>query len=170
MTDQTAHYDRNHTWKAKLEFYLTRTETIIAIAGLALLLCLSLVEISARNFFHTAITGADTLDQYLVLWVSFLGAVLTVRERYIKIDAATVWLSETWRRHLERPIFVFSAIVCGNLFWAAARFWHEEWLNAAAAEKWITALGIIIPLSFLLLTIHFTLRFMIGPRSPRRAP
>ena len=170
MTDQAAHYDRNRTWKAKLEFYLTRTESLIAIAGLALLLGLSLAEISARNFFHTAIPGVDILNQYLVLWVSFLGAVLTVRERYIKIDAATMWLSETWRRRLERPILVFSAVVCGNLFWAAARFWREEWLNAAAAEKWVAALGIIIPLSFLLLTIHFTLRFIIGPRSLSREP
>jgi TRAP-type C4-dicarboxylate transport system permease small subunit len=170
VTDQTAHYDRNHTRKAKLEFYLTRTESMIAVAGLALLLGLSLAEISARNFFHTAIPGADTLNQYLVLWVSFLGAVQTVRERYIKIDVATAWLSEAWRRRLERPIFIFSAFVCGNLFWAAARFWREEWLNAPAAEKWVTALGIIIPLSFLLLTIHFALRFMIGPRSLSRAP
>ncbi len=170
MTDHAAHYDRNRTWEAKLEFYLTRTESMIAIAGLVLLLGLSLAEICARNFFHTAIPGADTLDQYLVLWVSFLGAVLMVRERYIKIDMATMWLSDTWRRRLERPIFIFSAVVCGNLFWAAARFWREEWLNTATAEKWITALGIIIPLSFLLLTIHFALRFIIGPRSPNRAP
>ncbi|MHB8623714.1 MAG: TRAP transporter small permease [Sulfuricaulis sp.] len=170
MTDHTARYDRNGTWEAKLEFYLTRTECLIAVTGLVLLLGLSLAQISARNFFHSAIPGADTLDQYLVLWVSFLGAVLTVRERYVKIDVATVWLSETWRRRLERPIFVFSAVVCGSLFWAASRFWREEWLHTAADEKWVTALGIIIPLSFLLFTIHFTLRFMIGPRSPNRAP
>jgi TRAP-type C4-dicarboxylate transport system permease small subunit len=163
-------YVRNRSWKAKLEFHLTRIEGTVAVAGLALLLGLSLAEIGARNFFHTAIPGADILNQHLVLWVSFLGAVQTVRERYIKIDAATVWLSRIWQRRLERPIFVFSAVVCANLFWAATRFWREEWLNAAAGEKWITALGINIPLSFLLLTVHFTLRFLIGPRSPLRAP
>ncbi|HYA37724.1 MAG TPA: TRAP transporter small permease [Candidatus Methylomirabilis sp.] len=170
MTEPAIPYVRNGTWMAKLEFYLTRTESIVAISGLALLVLLSLAEISARNFFHTAIPGADVLDRYLVVWVSFLGAVLAVRERHIKIDAVAVWLSEAWRRRLERPIFLFSAVVCGALFWAAVRFWREEWAYAAAAEKWITGLGIIIPLSFFLLAFHFSLRFLIGPRSANRAP
>ena len=168
MTDTAAHYARNRTWKAKLEFYLTRSEGIIAIAGLVLLLGLSLAEICARNLFHTAIPGADILDRYLVLWISFFGAVLAVRERHIKIDAVAVWLPEAWRRRLERPIFIFSAVVCGGLFWAAARFWQQEWFYAPAAEKWIAALGVVIPLSFFLLTFHFVLRFLIGPRSPER--
>ena len=168
MTDQAELYRRNRTWKAKLEFYLTSAESIVATAGLVLLLVLSLAEIGARNFFHTAIPGADILDRYLVLWVSFLGAVLAVRERHIKIDAVAVWFPEAWRRKLERPIFVFSAVVCGFLFWAALRFWREEWAHAAAAEKWVAALGAIIPLSFFLLAAHFAIRFVIGPRSPKR--
>lgn len=170
MTDPAAPHARNRNWRAKLEFFLTNTESIIAIAGLVLLLGLSLAEIIARNFFHTAIPGADILDRYLVLWVSFLGAVMAVRDRHIKIDAVAVWFPETWRRKLERPIFFISAVVCGGLFWAAVRFWREEWLYASAADKWITALGIIIPLSFFLLTTHFALRFLIGPRAPRRTP
>lgn len=169
MTDQAERYQRNRTWKAKLEFYLTNVEGIIATAGLVLLLVLSLAEIGARNFFHTAIPGAEILDRYLVLWVSFIGAVLAVRERHIKIDAVAVWLPEAWRRKLERPIFVFSAVVCGFLFWAAVRFWREEWAHAATAEKWVAALGLIIPLSFFLLTVQFMIRFAIGPRSPRRS-
>ena len=170
MTDLAEHYQRNRTWKAKLEFYLTNAESIVAISGLVLLLVLSLVEIGARNFFHTAIPGADILDRYLVLWVSFLGAVLAVRERHIKIDAVAVWLPEAWRRKLERSIFVFSAVVCGFLFWAALRFWREEWAHAAAAEKWVAGLAVIIPFSFFLLTAHYTIRFVIGPRSANRRP
>jgi len=169
VTDQAERYQRNRTWKAKLEFYLTNVEGIIATAGLVLLLVLSLAEIGARNFFHTAIPGAEILDRYLVLWVSFIGAVLAVRERHIKIDAVAVWLPEAWRRKLERPIFVFSAVVCGFLFWAAVRFWREEWAHAATAEKWVAALGLIIPLSFFLLTVQFMIRFAIGPRAPRRS-
>lgn len=170
MTEPEISPVRNRTWEAKLEFYLTRTESLIAIAGLVLLLLLSLAEIIARNFFHTAIPGAEVVDRYLVLWVSFLGAALAVRERHIKVDAVAVWLPDTWRGRLERPIFLFSAIVCGALFRAAVRFWREEWTYAPATEKWITMLGIIIPLSFFLLTFHFALRFLIGPRSAGRRP
>ena len=168
MTEQHAPHAWNRGWKAKLESYLTRSEAAIAIAGLVLLVGLSLAEIGARNFFHTAIPGAEVLDRYLVLWISFIGAVLAVRERHIKIDAVAVWLPEAWRRRLERPVFFFSSLVCAGLFRAAARFWREEWLHAPAAERWITALAIIIPLSFFLLAVHYALRFLIGPRSPNR--
>ncbi len=168
MIEPGKHYTRNRTWKGKLEFYLTNAESVVATAGLVLLLALSLAEIGARNFFHTAIPGADILDRYLVLWVSFLGAVMAVRERHIKIDAVAVWFPETWRRKLERPIFAFSSVVCGFLFWAALRFWREEWTHATAAEKWVAALSVIIPLSLFLLTAQFAIRFVIGPRSPKR--
>jgi hypothetical protein len=77
-------------------------------------------------------------------------------------------MPEIWHRHLERPIFLFSAVVCAVIAWAAVRFWYQEWLNVPAGERWIAILGIVIPLSFFLLALHFTLRFLIGPRSPER--
>lgn len=168
MTEAEAHYVRNRTWKAKLEFYFTRIEGVLAISGLALMLGLSLAEIVLRNFLHTSIPGADILIRHLVLWVSFLGAVMAVRERHIKMEIISVWLSDEWRRRLERPIFLFSAVVCAIIAWAAMRFWYQEWLNAPAGERWIAMLGSVIPLSFFLLMLHFALRFLIGPRARAR--
>ncbi len=132
------------------------------------MLVLSLIEIGARNFFHTGIPGASTLIQYLVLWVSFMGAVLAVRGRHIKIDVATVLLNEAWRSRLARPISLFSMAVCGTLFWHAARFWRDEWQSVPPDEKWVAAMGVIIPIGFCLLTLHFALRGIIGPRAPER--
>lgn len=168
MTDPAPHPARNRT--GKLEYYFTRIESAIAIGGLALLLLLSLAEIGARNLFHTAIPGADILDRNLVLWVSFLGAVMAVRERHIKIDVVAAWMPEAWHRRLERPIFFFSALVCGAMFWSSMHFWMEEWRHASDADKWIAAMSIIIPLCFFLLASHFVMRFLIGPRSIERKP
>lgn len=161
-------FPRHPTWKTKLEYFLTRTESFIAISGLLLMLGLSLTEILLRNFLHMAIPGADVLNRYLVLWVSFIGAVLAVRERHIKIEVIAIWLPEIWHRRLERPIFLFSAVVCGAIGWTAVRFWHQEWLHVPPGEKWIALLGAIIPISFFLLTLHFSLRFLIGPRARER--
>ena len=155
---------------AKLEHYFTHVESAFAVSGLILMLGLSLTEIVLRNFFHYSIPGADILIRHLVLWVSFLGAVLAVRERHIKVEIIAAWLPELWRRRLERPIFLFSALVCGVIGWAAVRFWQQEWINAPAGEKWIALLSFVIPLGFVLLTLHFTLRFVIGPRTHERAP
>lgn len=168
MTEPEEHYVRNRTTRAKLEFYFTRAESTLAISGLVLMLGLSLAEIFLRNFFHTSIPGADVLIRYLVLWVSFIGAVIAVRERHIKVEIIAAWLSDKWRTRLERPIFLFSAVVCATIAWAAMRFWYQEWINVSPQEKWIAILGIVIPLSFLLLALHFSLRFLIGPRSNTR--
>jgi len=168
VIEPVGHYARNRSWKAKLEFYFTRVESTLAIFGLVVMLGLSLAEIILRNLLHTSIPGADVLIRYLVLWVSFIGAVVAVRERHIKVEIISVWLPEIWRRRLERPIFLFSTIVCAMIAWAAVRFWYQEWLHAPLGEKWIAILGIVIPLSFSLLALHFALRFAIGPRSRER--
>jgi TRAP-type C4-dicarboxylate transport system permease small subunit len=168
VTGQDVHSVRNRTWTARLEYYFTGIESAFAIFGLALMLGLSLIEIVLRNFFHYSIPGADILIRHLVLWVSFLGAVMAVRERHIKVEIIAAWMPEIWHRHLERPIFLFSAVVCAVIAWAAVRFWYQEWLHVPAGERWIAILGIVIPLSFFLLALHFTLRFLIGPRSPER--
>lgn len=168
MTRTDDQYPRNRSWKAKVEYYFMRVESALAISGLVLMLALSLAEIVLRNLFHTSIPGTDVMIRHLVLWVSFMGAVVAVRERHIKVEIIAVWLPDLWRRHLERPIFLFSAVVCAFIAWASVRFWYQEWLHVPAGEQWIALLSSVIPLSFLLLALHFSLRFLIGPRSPER--
>lgn len=168
MTEPAAPPAYRRSWKARIETGFSRLESALAVAGLMLMLGLSLLEVVLRNFFHTSLPGSDVLVRYLVLWVSFLGAVLAVRERHIKVEVISAWMPEDWRRHLERPIFLFSAAVCATLAWAAWRFWYDEWLSVPAGEKWIATLGIIIPASFVLLTLHYALRFVVGPRRRER--
>lgn len=168
MTEPAAPPVYRRSWKARIETGLSRIESALAVAGLILMLGLSLLEVVLRNFFHTSLPGSDVLVRYLVLWVSFLGAVLAVRERHIKVEVISVWMPEDWRRRLERPIFLFATAVCAVLAHAAWRFWIGEWLSVPAGEKWIAALGIIIPMSFVLLTLHYALRFVIGPRRRER--
>jgi TRAP-type C4-dicarboxylate transport system permease small subunit len=152
-----------------LELHLRRIEAAIAVGALALLLILSLLTIAVRNVLHLAIPGADVLNRYLVLWISLAGAVLAVPAQHIKIDALALWLPIAWRRRLEAPMLLFSALVCGTLFWAAARFWLEEWRYAPLAERWTAALAVIIPASFFLLALHFALHFLIAMRSVRQS-
>ena len=161
-------HTRSYSLPSRIEQALTRAETLAGSACLLAMLFLSLLEIGARNFFHSGIPGASTIIQYLVLWVCFLGAVVAVRERHIKIDVATHLISESWRRRLERPIFIFCTLVCATLFWYAIRFWFDEWSSVTSEEKWIAAMGVIFPISFFLLSLHFALRVAIGPRSSRR--
>ena len=152
----------NEHWAARLERWLLRVETLLAVLSLGALLALSLAAIVARDVFHTAIPDADRLPRYLVLWIGFLGAALSVPGRHITIDVASIWLPERIRRLLARPIALFSAIVCGALGFAAVGFFRMEWQYAFGPQRVSALLDLIIPAGFLLLALHYAIYGLIG--------
>ncbi len=147
----------------RLERALARIEAAVAVAALVAMVLLSVLQILARNLFDTGLPGVDVLLRYLVLVVSFLGAVLAVRDRrHIRLDAAVGLLPEAWKRPLGVGFDLFSALVCGVLTWAAVRYWLEAWRYAEVGRHWLAALSIVLPLSLGLLSLHFLLRAWIG--------
>ena len=149
----------------KLRAQLTKLEVYLAAASLFLLLALSLGQIIARNFFHTGLPAADSLARHLVLYVTFFGAVLAVEYRsHIKIDVVTAWLSVTTLNRIFRPIQLICVLVCSFFSVAAARFWYDEWRYATAADQWTALLDLILPIGFLLLSLHFLLGVLLGPQ------
>ncbi len=108
--------------------YLVKIESVIAAASLLLLLLLSMVQVLARNFFDMGFPDLDVIMRYLILFVSFLGAILaTERNTHIKIDIVSSLLREELRQKLMRPIFFLSALVCMAFFWYSTLFWLDEW-------------------------------------------
>jgi len=151
----------------RLERILARIEAGIAVLAFATMVLLSVLQVLARNLFDTGLPGVDLLLRYLVLVVTFLGAVLAVRERrHIRLDAAAGLIPAGWRRPLGILFDGLSALVCALLAWAAVRYWMEAWRYAAAGRQWLTALSLILPVSLALLALHFLLRAAITARHP----
>jgi len=143
---------------------LVQLEILLAAASLMLLLLLALVQIIARNAFDAGIAQADSLTRYMVLYVTFFGAALAVdRNRHIKIDVACTLLSDRTLKKLYRPLRALAAVVCLFFTDAAIRFWRDEWAYAQDYERWQTLLGLILPVGFVLLTVHFLLAALLGP-------
>lgn len=142
---------------------LIRTETWLAAGSLLLLLLLALAQILARNLFDSGLPAADTLTRYMVLYVTFLGAALAVGcDRHIKIDVCNTFLSTATQRRLYRPLCAVAAAVCALFTDAAIRYWRDEWLYAPSHEHWLVLVGLIIPIGFSLLTLHFVLATLVG--------
>ena len=143
---------------ARIVATLGRLEAFIAGSCLLLLLFLSLSQIVARNFFDTGFPWADTLSRHLVLYVTFFGAALAVREdRHIRIDLVIPWSSDRLRHVLYRVFYIMGAVITGFLCYAAIRFWQSEWEFAVAGERWSVILGLVLPFGFGLLAFHFIL-------------
>lgn len=139
-------------------------ETGLAAASLLVLLLLALLQIVARNLFDTGFASADTLSRYLVLYVMFFGAALaTAGERHIRIDVANQLLNARIRARLYRPLQALAALVCGILTVAALRYWRDAWQYAPDHERWQVLVGLIIPLGFALLSLHYLLATLLGP-------
>ena len=154
----------------KLEKGLSSMEAYIVVCALLLMLILALGQIIARNLFDSGFPRADALLRYLVLLISFFGAVLAITERrHIKLDIISVWLPEKWRSRLEVAFDLVSSVVCGVFSWAAARFWQMEWQVAPTGERWIAAMAVVLPVSFALLTVHFALQGVLGSMSATEA-
>jgi TRAP-type C4-dicarboxylate transport system permease small subunit len=152
---------------ARIQTLLTGVEAVLAVSGLVLMLVLAMTQLIARNFFDTGFPLADTLLRYLVLLVSLLGAALAVgQRRHIKIDVLLIFVPQSWKRWLDLVFSVLSAVVCGVLCWAAARFWQMGWQFAPATGKWTAVLALILPLSFGLLALEFALRACFAVFAP----
>lgn len=148
----------------KIEQTLRGIEAVIAVTGLAAMLVLVLVQVVARNFFDTGFPFVETLLRYLVLLVSFCGAILAIESnRHIRIDVALAWLPQGWAPRCTYGAYIVGSIVCGTFAWAASRFWWSEWQFAPPNEKWLAAMALILPISFGLLALHFLLRLASLP-------
>ncbi len=142
---------------------LVQLELLLAAASLLLLLVLAVAQIIARNAFDAGIAQADSLTRYLVLYVTFFGATLAVhRNRHIKIDVASTLLSTKTQELLYRPLHALAAVICLFFADASIRFWRDEWTYAQDYERWQAIVGLILPVGFVLLTIHFLLAALLG--------
>ncbi len=142
---------------------LLRIERWIGSGCLFLLLALALAQIVARNFFSIGLPVADTLTRYLVLYVTFFGAILAIHShRHIKIDVLCAFLDERWLERLYRPLQLIGALVCALLCQAAWVYWLDEWTYAADYARWTVTLALIMPVGFGLLSLHFVLSALLG--------
>ena len=151
-----------------LRTQITKLEVYLAASSLFLLLALSLGQIIARNFFNTGLPVADSITRHLVLYVTFFGAILAIEtQSHIKIDVVTAWLSKTSINRLYRPLQAVGMVVCGFLAEAAGRFWYDAWQYALPSDRWLTAMDLILPIGFGLLSLHFMLAVLLGPANPK---
>lgn len=142
-----------------LERVLTRIELGTALLAFAAMLGLSVADIVGRNLFNATPSGADILLRQLVLWVALPGAALAVAaQRHLHLDPANLASRPRWHKWTAIPFNLGSALVCALLTRAAWSYWQDEWQHASTEAAWLAWMGLILPLAFGLLTLHFVLR------------
>jgi TRAP-type C4-dicarboxylate transport system permease small subunit len=98
-----------------------------------------------------------------VVWVGFIGAAIATREgKHLNIDVVSRWLTGAGSNYIRLISHFFSTAVCGLLTLAAIKFIHfEAQMGGTAFFKlpvWVPE--IIIPVTFGLMTLRFSVRFL----------
>jgi len=146
-----------------LDDKISRLEQILIATLLTMMILLAFSQIVLRNFFDTGIDWGDALVRYLVVWVGFIGAAIATKEgKHITIDVLSRWITGAGSSAIQAISQLSSAAVCGLLTWAGIKFiWFEAQMGGTAFFKlptWVPEL--IIPVTFALMTLRYTLRLV----------
>ena len=144
----------------KLDEKISRLETVLVTILLTLMILMAFSQIVLRNFFSTGIDWGDALVRYLVVWVAFIGAAIATREgKHITIDLLSQWLTGAGSITIQALSCFISAVICGLLTVAAARFIRFEAQMGSTAfldlPVWVPEL--IMPVTFGLMTLRFVM-------------
>jgi TRAP-type transport system small permease protein len=151
----------------KAIFYLKRglitIEKIAGASSLLLLLLITLFQIIARNFFDTGFAELEVISRHLVLFVTFMGAALVSEQgKHIKIDILSAFLSTELKEKTVRPLLLLSSALCAFFAKYSIDFWLDEWNYAPDYEMWSVYMALILPVGFILLSLHLFLLSITG--------
>ncbi len=130
---------------------------------LSTMIVLAVYQIISRNLFSEGVVWIDPLLRTLVLWVGLSGAVVATRtDNHIRIDVFAKYLPKYLLPYIQRLVYLFTLSICLLIAWHAGRFIYSEYEYGTIAfsgiPSWVT--GLIIPLSFTLIAIRYSLLFI----------
>lgn len=149
----------------KIHTILEKTATGMAVFLLLSLVVLSFIQVVLRNLFSMGLNLVEEFMRNGVLWIAFVGAVLTtLRGKHISIDILPRLLKSTSKKILLWILSVLASIICLVLSWLAISFVRLEIETGSTIggvfPAWIIEL--IIPIGFILLALSFPLKMLEG--------
>lgn len=149
----------------KIHTILEKTATGMAVFLLLSLVVLSFIQVVLRNLFSMGLNLVEEFMRNGVLWIAFVGAVLTtLRGKHISIDILPRLLKSTSKKILLWILSVLASIICLVLSWLAISFIRLEIETGSTIggvfPAWIIEL--IIPIGFILLALSFPLKMLEG--------
>ncbi|MFC4025231.1 TRAP transporter small permease [Oceanobacillus longus] len=95
---------------------LTFVENILAAIGCILLFGMTfsiIFEIFSRAFFGTSYYWINEINEYMLLYLTFLGGAYVLRNNgHVTVDILDTLLSETYRKYSKILIYLLGIIVC----------------------------------------------------------
>jgi TRAP-type C4-dicarboxylate transport system permease small subunit len=95
----------------------------IVVAALLLITAVLFFNSIGRSVLNISFVGGPALGRLLVIWLTFLGAYLTVRSgTHITVDLVKRLFPQRALRHLAILVGLSSALTCAYIAWLGALF------------------------------------------------
>lgn len=109
--------------KSKKGNLIRNIENYFSFVILIFIVVLLLVEVIGRTFFSTGIPGSLDYIQHLVLWIAFLGAMITTREgKHLSLSISVENIKDPVKKWIKMAIGFISVNVCTTLTLTSVRF------------------------------------------------
>ncbi|HEU0201610.1 MAG TPA: TRAP transporter small permease [Burkholderiaceae bacterium] len=116
---------------SRLERAFVALNQWLVIALMALMATLVFINVVSRYVFNHSIIWVEELTQYQMIWITYVGAGLALREgRHVAVDIVEGLLPPLWRRRVRLAIgvaiLIFLVAVAVLGFQIAAFTWDQE--------------------------------------------
>lgn len=144
---------------SRLDAILTKLENVLAAGSLAMAALIAIVAVILRSLFNEIIFWSEEAVIYLVIFSTFLGAVITLRHNeHVNVDVVAVFLKERGKRVMAVIGTVIMLIYLGAVGYFAWVLIFEPRSSATVTP----ALDLPLWVVTLPLPIGFTLMFLRG--------
>jgi TRAP-type C4-dicarboxylate transport system permease small subunit len=122
-----------------------------------------------RYVLNNALPWAEEADRYLFIWLSFVGASITMRHKaHIAVDLLLRYVSPAWRHRLTLIAQACVLVFLGLVFWASLPVIElTSETRATATDIPMSWVYIAAPVGCVLIAIE-TLRLMARTWAERR--
>jgi TRAP-type C4-dicarboxylate transport system permease small subunit len=140
-----------------------------AVALFSAMVVVTTMGVFYRYVLNNALPWAEEADRYLFIWLSFVGASVTMRHRgHIAVDLLLRYVSPAWHYRLTLIAQACVLVFLGIVFWASLPVIElTSETRATATDIPMSWVYIAAPTGCVLIAIE-TLRLMARVRADRR--
>ena len=139
-------------------------ESIFLVTILMSMILLAVVQIIIRNGFDTGLVWSDAAVRIMVLWVTFLGAMVASRKgQHISIDLINHYLSKKIQRFFHAVVNLVTAFISLLTAYIGYRFVAMEYQDGMIAFASIPAWSceLIIPIGFTVIALRYFIHIFV---------
>jgi len=109
-------------WTVKAVTFLHSAENLVAAAAVLLLALIPTMEVVARKFFHTGIGYSTDYTKHLVLFITFIGGMITSREKRHLSLSLSLKIEDPMKSRIHTGVQTISAILVTAFAWSSLSF------------------------------------------------